>query len=204
MLTTPRAAVLASLHPTARLSRPWIISATVAMAAIPLVVTIVRSGDLTAPTVLLGLTAGASVGWAVEDPAAELLAPLPIGAPFRLLVRLVVGASIACLLVGVTAGMVAVGPGLTSDTTDRLPEVLAAGSVAVAAGLLTAGHGDRVVGAGAVTSGLLVTGLVATLAVRWPSQFPTFMASDVHHRWWWLALVAAALSARLARDQGRR
>jgi hypothetical protein len=199
------AALLESLLPTARRSQPWTVAFTVTMASLPLSVSLVRStGDLDVPIVLLCLVAGASLGWAVEDPAAELLAPLPIGAPFRLGVRLCGAAVVASLLLAATACIVAVGPGLASGTTDRLPEALSAGAVAVAAALLAARQGHRIVGAGGVTGGLLVTGSVAALAVRWPDQLPTFMASAAHHRWWWRALVAVALSARLARDPARR
>jgi hypothetical protein len=42
------------------------------------------------------------------------------------------------------------------------------------------------------------------LAVRWPHQLPTFMANAAHHRWWWLVLAGAGVSARLAPDPGRR
>lgn len=199
------AALLESLLPTARRSQPLIVAFTVTMASLPLSVSLVRStGDLDAPIVLLCLVAGASLGWAVEDPAAEVLAPLPIGAPFRLGVRLCAAAVVAFLLLAATACIVAVGPGLASGTTDRLPEALSAGAVAVAAGLLAVRQGHRIVGAGGVTGGLLVTGSVAALAVRWPDQLPTFMATAAHHRWWWLALVAVALSGWFARDPGRR
>lgn len=197
--------MIASLCPTARRSQPWTVALTITVASIPLAVTLARSGgDLDVPVVLLCLSAGASLGWAVEDPAAELLAPLPLGAPFRLGVRLCVAATVAVLLVATTAGIVAIGPGLASNTSDRLPEALSAGTVAIAAGLLAARQGHRIVGPGGVTSGLLATGSIAALAVRWPHQLPTFMANATHHRWWWLALAGVALSARLARDPGRR
>ena len=195
----------ASFQPTARLARPWLVVATIGLGSLPLVVAIVRSGtDLTMAAVLLGLSAGAALGWTVEDPAAELLAPLPIGAPFRLGLRLAVGGGIACLLVAVMVSTLAVGPTLPGGAADRLPEALAAGSVAVAAGLFAARRGHRSVGAGAVTSGLLTVGLVAALATRWPSHLPAFTPGDVHQRWWWLATAGVVIGARLARDPGRR
>jgi hypothetical protein len=199
------AAVLGALHPTARLSQPWIVALTITVASLPLALTLLGSGDdESLPIVLVCLSAGASLGWAVDDPGAELLAALPIGAPFRLRVRLCTAALVASVVLAAVAGMVAAGPGFASDTTDRLPEALGAGSVAVAAGLFAARQGHRLVGPGAVISGLLVTGSVAVLAVRWPDQLPTFMANAAHHRWWWLALAGTAFSAGLGRDPGRR
>lgn len=47
---------------------------------------------------LLGLSAGASLGWTVDDPGAEVLAPLPIDDPFRLGLRLAAATAIATLV----------------------------------------------------------------------------------------------------------
>lgn len=199
-----RAASIAALRPTARVAQPGLVLATITIAAAPLAVTVIRSGgDLTMPVAVLCLTAGASLGWTVDDPAAELLGPLPLDGNFRLRLRLAVAAAIATLLVAFTAAALRlVGPGLP-DASDRLAETAAAAVVAVSVGLMAVRSGNRAVGAGAVTAGLLVPGIVAAFAVRWPATLPTFVASSVHDRWWWLAALGGALAVRLATIEPR-
>jgi hypothetical protein len=199
-----RIARIAALRPTARVAQPGLVLVTVAIAAAPLVVTVIRSGeDLTIPVVVLCLTAGASLGWTVDDPAAEMLGPLPLDGHFRLRLRLAVAAALATLLVAFTAAVLeAVGPGLP-DAPDRLAETATAAVVAVSVGLLAVRTGNRAVGAGAVTAGLLVPAVVAAFAVRWPATLPTFVTNSVHHRWWWLAAVGGALAVRLATAEPR-
>ena len=204
-MTPVRAARIAAVRPTARVSQPWPVLVSVAIATTPLFVTVARSGeDLTIPVVVLGLTAGASLGWTVDDPAAEMLGPLPIDGPFRLRLRVAVAAAIATVLVALTAALLeAVGPGLPTDAPDRLAEIATAAVVAIAIGLIAVRTGNRAVGPGAVTAGLLVPGAVAALAVRWPATLPTFMTNSVHHRWWWLAAVGGVLAVRLATAEPR-
>lgn len=199
-----RAARIAALRPTARVAQPGLVLATITIAAAPLAVTVIRSGgDLTMPVAVLCLTAGASLGWTVDDPAAELLGPLPLDGNFRVRLRLAVAAAIATLLLAFTAAALRlVGPGLP-DASDRLAETAAAAVVAVSVGLMAVRSGNRAVGAGAVTAGLLVPGIVAACAVRWPATLPTFVASSVHDRWWWLAALGGALAVRLATIEPR-
>jgi hypothetical protein len=199
------AARLASIRPTARVSQPPAVLVTVLVAAIPLTVVIARSGeDLTNATVLLCLTAGASLGWIVDDPAAELLCPLPIDRRFRLGVRLSVAAITAMSVVTAAAvGTLLAGRGLPPGIPDRFPEASTAAAAAVAIGLVATRGDSRAAGAGAVTAGLLLPGVIATLAFRWPQILPTFVTSPVHHRWWWLAVVGAAVALRLANTEPR-
>lgn len=203
--THARAARIAAVRPTARVAQPWLVLITVAIATAPLVAAVVRSpDDLTIPLVLLCLTAGASLGWTVDDPASEMLVPLPIDGPFRLRLRLAVAAGLVGLVVTVAASVLeAVGPGLPPDAPARLAETACAAAVAISIGLIAVRTGNRAVGAGAVTAGLLVPAVVAALAVRWPAVLPTFVMSSVHHRWWWLAAAGGALAARLATTEPR-
>lgn len=199
-----RSARFAAVRPTARVSQPWLVFVTVGIASAPLAVTVLRSGDdIALPVVLLCTTAGASLGWTVDDPAAEVLGPLPIDGAFRLRLRLAAATTIAILVLALASAVLEVaGPGLPADAPDRLAESAAAAVTAIAIGLLAVRIGNRAVGPGAVTSGLLLPGAVAALAVRWPS-LPTFMTNSAHHRWWWLAAVGGVVAARLATTEPR-
>lgn len=195
----------AVVRPTARVARPAAAAATVALAGVPALVMVARSGrDLTAVTVLLALGAGASLAWASEDPAADLLTATPFSSAARLVVRLLAVVVVAAGVVGVVLAAVAVGPGLPGDLGLRPLEALAATGVAVAVGLGARARGDRAPGPSGVLAGLLVPGLVAALAVRWPQAMPTFIDGPVHGRWWYVALMGAGVAGWLGRDPATR
>lgn len=203
--TRARAARVAAFRPTARVAQPALVLVTVAIAAIPLLVTVVRSGDdVTIPLVLLCLAAGASLGWAVDDPASDMLGPLPIDGPFRLRLRLAIATGLVGLVVTAAAIVLeAVGPGLPADARARLAETACAAAVAISIGLIAVRTGNRAAGAGAVTAGLLVPAVIAAFAIRLPAALPTFIMNPVHHRWWWLAAAGGALVVRLATTEPR-
>jgi len=213
MLTSPSSmprtrdrlpARLAAGVPTARVARPAFVALTVALASVPAVLTLALGGeDYFAPMVLLGLVSGASLGWAVDDPAAELLASLPVATPVRIVIR--VGAAVIVAGAGLVLvlGAVAIGPGLPPGIRDRLPEGAAAATAALALGLVAARRGERAAGAGAVAGGVFGTAFVAGLSVKL-TQLPSFMAGPHHGRWWLVALLALLVALHAGRDPGRR
>jgi hypothetical protein len=204
-LATRRQVVVAALAPTARVANLGRAALTVAFAAIPTIVTLAR-GDhvVSAPVILACLLGGATLGWAVEDPTADLLAPMPVSSPVRATLRVVLVALVATFGVGLILLVVALGPGLSSDVVDRGPEAAAAAAVALAVGLIAVRRGERAAGPVAVTAGLLGTASVTALAYRWPTVLPTFASGPTHNRWWVLACVGAAVAIRTGRDPGRR
>jgi hypothetical protein len=194
---------LAAVAPTVRVAKPGLIAVTVALAAVPTLVTLALDGtSYLAPSILAGVVTGAALGWAADDPAAELLGTLPTGSPVRALIRaataLVVGATGLTLLIV----LVALGPGLPADVGDRLPEAVAAGTVALAVGMVAARRGERGAGAGAVTAGVIATPFVAAMSVK-ITALPSFTSGPHHDRWWLLALAAAAVAVFAGRDPGR-
>ena len=198
-------AVRAAVVPTARVAHLGAAAATAALAAIPAVVTVAR-GDavVSVPLVVAALVAGATLSWAVDDPAADLLGAMPVSSPVRAALRVACVAAVAALGMVLTALVVAVGPGLPSDLGDRMPEASAAAAVALAVGFLAARRGERTAGPLGVTAGVLGSAVVAGLAFRWPNLFPAFMASPAHDRWWIVVAVAAVAAARAGRVPGRR
>lgn len=200
---TRRAAVLAAVVPTARVAHLGPAALTVALAAVPAIVTVAR-GDavVSAPLIVTFLVAGAALGWATEDPARDLLSSLPVSSPMRATVRLGLVAAVAVIGIALTALVVAVGPGLPPDLPDRPAEAAGAAAVALAVGLVATRRGERGAGPVAVTGGILGPGLVAALAVRWPAVLPGFAAGPIHDRWWALAVVGAMVAARAGRDPG--
>lgn len=196
---------MAALLPTARVAHLGPAGLTIALAMAPAIVTVARGGtDVSTALIVASLVAGAVLGWAAEDPAADLLAPMPVSSPMRAALRMAWVAAVAAI--GVAAGglIVALGPGLPVDRGDRLPEAMAAAALSLAIGFVLARRGERGAGAAAVTAGVLGTAFVAALAFRWPTVLPSFMAGPLHDRWWIIAASAAVVAARASRDPGRR
>jgi len=194
----------ALLAPTARLAHPGLVLVTVGLGAVPMLLTLGLGGDdLFAPLVLAGVVSGAALGWAVDDPSAELLASTPAGAPVRTVIR--VGAAALLAAGGFLAllAAVAVGPGLPPQVGDRWPEAAAAAAAALMVGLLVARRGERAAGAGAVTAGVLATAFVAGLSFKL-RELPSFLAGPHHGRWWLASLLALAVAVHAGRDPARR
>lgn len=200
-----RSAVLAAVAPTARVAHLGAAGLTVALAAVPSVVAVAR-GDavVSAPLIMAGLLLGATLAWAVEDQAAELLASLPVSSPVRTSLRVGLVALVSIIGAALIALVVAIGPGLPPDLSDRLAETAAAAAAAISVGLVASRHGERAAGPVGVTAGVLIVGVVATLAVRWPTILPALGPGSTHDRWWILALAGFAIAAHAGRDPGRR
>jgi hypothetical protein len=195
---------IGAVVPTARVAHPGLVVATVVLAAVPALVTLGLGGDrYFEPMVLLGLVSGAALGWAADDPSAELLASAPVAAPLRRAIRAAAAALLAGLSAALVTGAVAVGPGLPPTAADRIPEGLAAAAIALAAGHLAGRRGDRAAGAAAVTAGILASTFVAMLAMRL-TALPSFMSGPNHDRWWLVAVAAGAVALHAGRDPGRR
>jgi len=197
-------AALAAIAPTARVAHLGAAALTVGLGAIPVVVTVLR-GDpsLSAPFLLACLLGGATLGWAIEDPAADLLAAMPVSTATRTTLRLLSVAVVAATGIALTMLVATIRPGLPPDRGDRVAEAAAAAALAVTVGLVAARRGERGTGPIGVTAGVLGTGLVAALAYRWPSQLPTFGPGPIHDRWWLLTALALAVAAHAGRDPGR-
>ena len=200
-----RSAVLAAVAPTARVAHLGAASLTVALAAVPSVVAVAR-GDtvVSAPLIMAGLLLGATLAWAVEDQAAELLASLPVSSPVRTSLRVGLVALVSIIGAALIALVVALGPGLPPDLTDRLAETTATAAAALGVGLVASRRGERAAGPVGVTAGVLTVGVIAALAMRWPTILPALGPGSTHDRWWILALTGIAVAAHAGRDPGRR
>ena len=191
--------------PTAKASHLGATAATGVLAAIPALVTVARGGtDIGLAIVLIVLGAGASLAWAIDDDSDSSLASMPVSTPVRVSVRVAAAAMVAALVMGVAFMVIALGPGIPSDLSDRAPEGIAAAAVALAFALCVARRGERTAGATGAIAGLFVPAVVAGLATRWPDMFPTFSPGPLHVRWWWLAAAAALVVAWSGRDVARR
>lgn len=200
-----RRATIAAVAPTARVAHLGAAGATLAFAAVPALVTATRGVQaVSTPLIIACLAAGAALGWAVDDPAADLLGSMPVSSSKRAGLRVLLVAGLTLVAMAVTGLVVALGPGLPADRGDRLSESAAAAALALAVGLVAARRGEHAAGAAAVTAGVLGTGLVAALAFRWPTVLPAFAPGPTHWRWWVLAAVGVAVAARAGRDPGRR
>ena len=195
-----RRAVLAALAPTARVSHLGLAALTVTLAGLPTTVRVAGGDGGSGSLIVAGLLGGASMGWAVDDPAAELLTPLPVSSPMRTTMRVLFVAVVATIGTALTFLVVALGPGLPPDRGDRMPEAAAAASIALLAGLVAARRGEPAAGPTAVAAGVVVPGLIVTLSARWPNVVPAFNPGPTHNHWWILAAIATTLAAHTARD----
>lgn len=203
MLRAPT--VVAAAWPTARVSHLGSAGVTVLLGTLPTAVTLVRGGSLGGPqAVVLGLAAGAALGWAGEDPCAEVLAPLPVATPTRTSLRGLALLCVAAVVVSLLGVVVALGPGLPADLPDRVPEMLTAGAAALGLSLYVNRRGTTGAGATGVAAGLLVPGFVSAMAYRWPDVLPSFMQGGAHRRWWLLAAALGAIVVWVGRDPARR
>jgi hypothetical protein len=197
--------VAAAVVPTARVAHLGAAAATVSLAALPAIVTVARGGtDLSVALVVGGLVGGATLAWASDDPAAELLGSLPLSSPLRAAMRVACVAAVGVLGLAVVALVVELGPGLPSDVGDRAAEAGAAAGMALAVGCMATRRGERTVGPIGVVAGVVGPAVVAALSVRWPRLVPAFLESPIHDRWWIIAAVGAVVVARAGRDPGRR
>lgn len=174
--------------------------ATVAAGAVPTAVAVGRGrDDLAGVLVVLALATGASLGWAVDDPAAEVLGAASL-APLRRPARVGWAVAVAGALAAVV--LVAAGAGWATWTL-RLPEAAAAAGLALGAGTVAARRGNDAA-LTAVAAGLLGPVVVAALANRWPAVFPGFLPCPRHGRWWWLAVAGLAVAIGAGREPFRR
>ena len=198
-------AILAAVAPTARVAHLGASVATVAVASVPMLVAVARGdGELSTPSIVLSLVCGATLGWAADDPPADLLGAMPVPSPLRAALRV---ASVSAVVVAVGAVSVAlavwIGPGLPPDAGLRASEAGAAAAMALAGGFVAARLGESTAGPVGVTVGALGVAVVAAFAVRWPDTLPGFTPSPVHDRWWIIAALGVAVLARAGRDPAR-
>jgi hypothetical protein len=208
--TLPRAGrsadlLLATLRPTARVSHLGRTGTTVTLGTLPAVYAALRGGTIASlPLVIACLVAGAALGWATDDPAAELLASMPVSTATRSALRVAFATVTAAAAIGLMLLAVVVGPGVPSHQADRLPEAAAAAAIALAFGLVGARRGEQLAGPAGVTAGIVGTAFVAALAFRWPTLLPALETGPTHTRWWLIAAAAAILALHAGRDPGRR
>ena len=200
-----RSAVLAAVGPTARVAHLGPAGLTVVLAAVPAVVAVARGDDVvSAPLVVAGLLLGSTLAWAVEDQAADLMASMPVSSPVRTAMRIGLVALVSIIGSALIALVVTIGPGLPPGLANRLPESAAAAAAALGVALVASRRGERGAGPIGVTAGILVMGLVAGLAVRWPAILPALAAGPTHDHWWLLAVAGLVVAAHAGRDPGRR
>jgi hypothetical protein len=199
------ASVIAAARPTARVAHLGAAGLTVALGAVPAVVVMATGGTSVATALIVAsLAAGAALGWAGEDPAAEVLAPLPVAASVRASLRVAFAAAVAVGLSCLLALAVWMGPGLPAGVGDRLPEAATAAAAALALAFVLARRGERGSGAAGVAGGLVLPAFVSAMAFRWPRVLPSFDAGPIHDRWWLAVLAGALVVARAGRDPARR
>lgn len=175
-----------------------------AVALLPsVVVTLVGGSDFTGALLAASVIAGAGAGYAVEDPAAPILAPSPTTLAVRRVLRAV--AVIAILLSAWTgAQLVTAAGGGRAPAVGALGAELAA-SAALSVVFASQGRPDSPVASGSSAAGgaILAMVTISSLARRWPA-LPSIEDLSRPERWWWVAAAALAVVAWLWRDPAAR
>jgi hypothetical protein len=164
--------------------------------------------DMTAPLTGGALLTGCTLGYALDDPAADTLACSPVTLLAR---RLLVVGPVAMVMVAVwwvelelAQQLGSVDPALADRATIM---VLAAASVALGLSALGAAKVDSTAGG---TLGLLgVIGLMSVLFMAGPIapdawRLPSLLPDPNPERWWWLTAAALFTFAWYSRDPARR
>jgi hypothetical protein len=129
---------------------------------------------------------------------------MPVSATIRATLRLLSVTTVAAVTLGVCVLVLAAGPGVPVDGSDRIPESVAAAAVAIAVAFAAARRGARDVGPTGVAAGVAAICLVAALAFRWPGVFPSLGSGSTHARWWIIAAAGSVVAIHTGRDGGRR
>jgi hypothetical protein len=180
-------------------------AAVVALAALPLAVTVLRGGhEVGAAVTAAGLIGATAFGLVVDDDAAPLtdavVAPLWMRRAVRfVLVSTVVAVGWAAVLL--TAAAVDPAP---VDIGDRALEVLAVSGLSVSfASYLRRTGGPLRSGLPGGMAALLTVLTSSVLAVKY-RYLPSVLFAEHHDRWVWIALAAWATAFTLARDPATR
>lgn len=181
---------------------PTVFGGLVAIAAI--VIQLSRHYDLSETYALALVMSTAGIGFSIDDPAAETVAP----SPTALAQRRARSAAIVCVVVAsvwvAIAAMVATSEIQHFPTYDIAIELAALASI----GLATSAFVQRRTSApGGPTAALVVLVgpvFMAGVVFRDVQVFPSLVpGQDLRERWVWLAVAAGASLAHLSRDPGR-
>jgi hypothetical protein len=178
--------------------------AVAAASCLPMVVTVLRGGDdLAVATTAAALVGASSLGFAIDDVAANTVAAVPVPLGTRRSLRgALIGAVVAI------AWLVAAAAAWTSDVAlgplGRLapPSVATAGLALGLAGWL--GQRDEpAAGAGGCVGALLAVLTSTVMSMRWP-WFPSLLPGASATSWWLIAAAAWAAAAWWSRDPASR
>ncbi len=196
---------LDAARPTAR-SLPPGAAASMALAVAPAVLTVASGGaNLSGAAMASSLVAGALLGFAIDDPAAAVLAASPTPLFARRLHRVAALLVLAAAVAGVVALLVAlVHDGPAISLSERVREGAAAAGVATAAATwLARSTGERRPGSFGLMLGLLAPLVVSALAWR-VRGLPALGTAQYASRWWWVAVVGWTAAAWWSRDLARK
>ena len=195
----------AAVRPTARGIPLPSIGVVAALAAAPVVITVLTGGsDLTLASVVAAVVGGAGVALGIDDGAAGLLAASPTPLAVRRTLRLLLaGAAMASAWVVAAAVAAAVAVPHRPSLPDLAVEALVSASIAVGIGALSdrqGGHRPGVTGAVGGFAGML---LVSLFSMRY-DVLPRLGGGPNHNRWLVAGLAGVALAVWASLDPARR
>lgn len=170
-------------------------------AVLAIIVQLGRDQGLTEMYALALVVSTAGIGFALDDPAAEIVASSPTSLGRRRLMRIAIAAVLALVAWTMIAIAVATSPGERFPASDIVMELIGLAALGLAT---SAAVHRRTGGAGGPTAVLVVlvgpvsmSGLVFRDVRVFPSLVP---GQDLRERWIWVGVVAVAALLRLSRD----
>ncbi len=150
------------------------------------------------------VTSTAGIGFALDDPAAEIVAASPTTLGRRRIIRIAIAAALTVTAWGMIAAAVAMSKAQHFPTYDIVIELVALAAI----GLATSAAVQRRTGSpGGPTAALVVLvgpAFMYGVVFRGVRVFPSLVpGQDLRQRWVWLALVAVGSLLVTSRDPGR-
>ncbi len=183
---------------------PTIIGGLIAVGAI--IIRMSTGHDLAEFYGLAFIASTAGLGFALDDPAAETVAPSPTSLALRRIQRVVITGSIVATTWIVIAGAVATSDRQRFPAYDVVIEVVALSAIALATSALvqlrTQGSGGPAAALVVLIGPAFLSGVVFRDVRVFPSLVP---GQDLRERWIWLGLIGIASLMLASRDPaGRR
>ncbi len=173
-------------------SVPWIeVGPLIALACLPLLVTMARGGQVLGTAVAAWVViASSTIALAFDEPARPVLSSVPVSAPRRVLARAAMIA-VAVLVVGLVVAGLATwrDPVALADGSSRLAEGAAVASISAAAAAWSAGRDGPGTGLGDAAAGPGVVLTISAFAQRWHA-LPMVGTGHRAGAWWVLTAIS--------------
>lgn len=195
-------------HPLSLLIRstgivPTLVGGLVGLAAI--ITQVSRGRSLTETYALALVTSTAGLGFALDDPASEIVAASPTSLARRRAIRVLIAVTITIGVWVLVAAVVATSRRNRFPTYDIVIEIAALAAIGLATGAAVQRRTDSPGGPTAALVVLVGPAFMSGVAFRDVRVFPSLVpGQDLRERWVWLTVVALIMLISASRDPALR